>query len=228
MSEFHAASPSEGTQDEIIQKFEVAFEQSTDQFNISAVRNIITNLRQSGLTNKEEQQLRSHVICRLRAEGCANKQIARALILPLSSVAPMITRLIIKGKLKRRYVTRKKNDELKDQIIKLRKNDYSKKEIAHELKCSVGVIGRAASELVAEGKIMPFSRGRKAGYAFWYNLADNRAQTIIKMVKEGATLREIGNALGCTHEWVRQIIDQMRETHGEVIVSYLTVFTEKR
>lgn len=74
------------------------------------------------------------------------------------------------------------------------------------------IIKRRSNEGIAEGKI----KSRRPA-AFWRALDDERTTTLIKMVKERATLQEMGIALGCTRERVRQVVRLIKEVYGESV-----------
>lgn len=62
---------------------------------------------------------------------------------------------------------------------------------------------------------------RKRDYhvlAFWRNLNDERTQRIIAMVKEGATLEEIGQALGSvTKQYIHELLANIQRAHGSEV-----------
>src|SRR5688572_3966631 len=63
----------------------------------------------------------------------------------------------------------------------------------------------------------PLATGATKKVSSWQNLASPRVQTLIRMKKERATDKKIGEAVGCTKERIRQVVKSIKTVHGEEI-----------
>lgn len=101
--------------------------------------------------------------------------------------------------------------ERKRNIIKLRNDGLTNHEIANSLKVNYSTLIGIVSELIKEGCISPNYHRNTVRR----DLNSKLAQTIIGLKKQGATLKEIGNAIGgVTRERARQIIKRIAKEHG--------------
>ena len=98
--------------------------------------------------------------------------------------------------------------EREERVLELRKNGFSQRAIAEKIDLSNSVVQNITHRLICAGRCeWPRNDSR-------YELANERSQTITRMKKERATLREIGAKLGITSERVRQIVARMTTIYG--------------
>ncbi len=159
-------------------------------------------------------------ILRLRKQGCSTEEVVEKTGFRRSYVAHVVTKLLRAGKIRRRRtgtgnLTARQHAAREAQIMRLRKQGRSNEEIVEETGFSPSYVSRVVAKLLQAGKIK--RRSPALTPSTWRDLDDERVQTLIQMIKQRATLREIGDALGCSHERVRQVMCILREEYGEKI-----------
>jgi DNA-binding CsgD family transcriptional regulator len=111
----------------------------------------------------------------------------------------------------------------KSQVAELRKQGYTNKAIAKQLKVSFSRVMETVGELVADGAVK--SRRPRAK---WTEKGSADFKRVVELLKSGATLAEIGEVLHVSRERVRQIREKIRKRYGDRIVQpkpqpYVTV-----
>lgn len=124
----------------------------------------------------------------------------------------------IRRRRKRSVLSDQKWQKLEEQFLNLRKEGLSFDEIAQRLTVSRSSLSQARKRLIERGEMKPYSYRVNWASACWRNLNNKRVKTIIEMVKQRRTLKEIARAIGVTtRERARQLVAKITETHGEKV-----------
>lgn len=140
------------------------------------------------------------------------QMLAKEISVPAERIYAFVRKAIGKKTAKR-----EERRVLEEQIIELRSQGRSDAEIADLLKVSKPRVCYIAHCLICENRIERRFPGRPLGRTK-IDLASERVQTILTMMKSGARYREIGKALGVSHGRVEQIIRRIRRDHGDAIL----------
>lgn len=157
-------------------------------------------------------------LAELRARGLGNQEAAQKLGVATHIVASLAKEMIQAGLLKPLARGRKPSpatQQRKDHVAVLRQRGYTNRQIAAKLKLCESSVQSIACALFREQRIArrhdPFSTVK--------DLTRPRAQTILKMIKERATLKEIGHELGgLTRQRVYQLVSKIVHLHGREIL----------
>ncbi len=163
--------------------------------------------------SEQEHIRREEGIIRLRNKGLDNKAIAKKLGLTSGIVIVIASQLIREKRLvpHRQHFTKEQRQSYKKRVVLLRNLGLANGKIAALLGVSVRKVDLYAHELIKENLLDSRTS------ATWRDLESGRMQTIIKMVKKGKTLREIGEAIGVSRQRVEQLVSKTSEEFGEEI-----------
>lgn len=168
------------------------------------------------MLTEQEHQYRLQEVKRLRKEGFRNPEIAKKLGLMLGVVSRTAQELIKEDEIKRQYPRGLPEEEWarrEERIITLRNQGLSNCEIAKKIGVTVSIVQTMASRLIRQGKLIPHHL-KKIGIE---NLDEKAVEKIIGMVRERATLKEVGKVFGVTNEFIRIVVAKIIEDYGKEV-----------
>lgn len=161
-------------------------------------------------------------VLELHNQGWRNAaEIAQKLSAKMGPVRKAVSFLIANGHIKcqrglRSKLTKEEFAQVVEQVFLLNNRGVRNTcEIAKILKVKEYQVANARALLIATRRTKKFSGSAKSG--FWRDLNHEKTQLVISMVKQRATLEQIGFALKTTREHVRQTINRITKCHGSHI-----------
>lgn len=115
---------------------------------------------------------------------------------------------------KEAHRSREEIQELRQRIISLCNDGSTSEQICDVLSLKASYVYTHIHQLVKDNLIAPRRRKNSAGCQ---DLNGERPQIIIKMVKEGRSLKEIGDVLSVTRERARQLVKEIKALHGQEV-----------
>lgn len=178
-------------------------------------------------------------IIRLRLAGESNRAIAERLGLRYSWVSGLCANLVLEGRLpeqrgrlplnrarRQRFRNRASTAAhvaLAKKVLRLIRDGQSNQQITDCTGLSYAKVSRITSRLCQRGLVprdfgRPFIRSKQQ-----QEFVESRRATITRLTREGATLKEIGQELGVSREWVRQLRDSLEADIGSIRRDWLTL-----
>lgn len=180
----------------------------------------VTKPRLSPELNRRRQRVQQ-----LRKTGRTLEQIADALKVSRSTVTRDVAALRAKRVFHRSQpyhaAAADERARVRLGVLRLRQEGKRTAEIAETLKVSLQKVGMESSLLIQLGWLAPDRRGRPPA-AEKLRPGNARYETVVGMLREGATLKQIGSKLGLTRERVRQLRDRIEAMYGPLAPELLS------